>query len=113
VDHPARSVEDFLKELSRNPGFEEMPEITVNSRSYLGDTPLHVAAIWGDVEAIRLLVQAGADINALESFGYTPLHQAAEQGKKEAYDLLISLGADVDIKNKNGDTAADIIEAHY
>ncbi len=113
TNQPVRSVEDFLKEISRNPGFEEMTEIKVNSRSYLGDTPLHVAAIWGDVEAIKLLVKAGADINIPDSFKYTPLHQAALQKHKAAYDALISLGADPTIKDSDGYTAADILEDKY
>jgi len=89
-----------------------MIEITVNARSYLGSVPLHVAATRGDEEAIRLLVQAGADINTVDSFSETPLHNAALQQHKAAYELLISLGADTTIKNIDGKTAADIIEAN-
>ena len=113
TNQPVRRVEDFLKEISRNPGFEEMAEIQVNSRSYLGDTPLHVAAIWGDVEAIKLLVEAGADINTPDSFGETALHDAALQKHRAAYDLLLLLGADPSINNNDGYTAADIIEDKY
>jgi ankyrin repeat protein len=113
TNHRARSVEEFLKEISGNPGFEEMTEITVNSRSYLSDTPLHVAAIWNDVEAIKLLVEAGADINARDSFGETALHDAALQKHRAAYDLLLLLGADPSINNNDGYTAADIIEDKY
>jgi len=110
TNHRARSVEDFLKEISGNPGFEEMAALTVNSRSYLGEVPLHVAAIWNDVEAIKLLVDAGAEINARDSFGETALHDAALQKHRAAYDLLLSLGADPTIKNAGGYTAADVLE---
>ena len=111
ANHDARTAEEFLKELSCIPGFEEMRKIEVSSRSYLGDYPLHVAATRGDGEAIRLLVRAGADINAVDSFGKTALHNAALQEHRSACELLISLGADATLKDADGDTASDFLEA--
>lgn len=45
----------------------------VNSR---GATPLHIAAMKGEVECAQLLVDYGADINAPDLLGNTPLHWA-------------------------------------
>ncbi|NIN34750.1 MAG: ankyrin repeat domain-containing protein, partial [Gammaproteobacteria bacterium] len=42
--------------------------------------PIHVAAAWGDCEAISILVDAGADINARGERGFTPLMEAVVQG---------------------------------
>jgi hypothetical protein len=36
--------------------------VTVASRDMDGCIPLHVAAVWGDVEAIEMLVRAGAGV---------------------------------------------------
>lgn len=38
-----------------------------------GRTPLHVAAEWGYYQCVRLLVQYGADVNAMTLAGLTPL----------------------------------------
>ena len=56
---------------------------------------------WGDCEAIYLLVEAGADINAKGERGYTPLHCAAEQNHFKAIKLLLALGADVQFDDDN------------
>ena len=76
-------------------------------------TPLHQAAWKGDLEAVRALVEAGADINSLDANGGTPLHWAARGGhalgphrcRGEAADrppfitALLELGADPNIRD--------------
>jgi ankyrin repeat protein len=42
-----------------------------------GETPLHRAAAFGDGEAIQLLLNAGATIDARDSYGETPLSWAS------------------------------------
>jgi ankyrin repeat protein len=55
--------------------------------------PLHYAALHGDVQSIKALVQNGARLDAETAAGKTPL-MIALQGKKEAViELLRSLGA--------------------
>ena len=41
-----------------------------------GRTALHLTAGWGDVQTMRLLIAAGADVNATAAGGLTPLHLA-------------------------------------
>ncbi|WP_165227137.1 ankyrin repeat domain-containing protein [Aquisphaera insulae] len=48
----------------------------------------------GDVDAIRTLVDAGADVNARLSGGKTPLLIAVEQGYTQAVEMLLAAGAD-------------------
>lgn len=57
---------------------EEHDEIS--ARSAAGRTALHAAAEEGDLEAARILIDAGADINAAMHTGETPLHLAAAYG---------------------------------
>ena len=61
-----------------------------------GDTALHRAAARGQVEAVRLLVKRGADVNAVDDEGTTPLILASYRGHVEVAKLLLQAGAKVD-----------------
>ncbi len=50
-----------------------------------------------DLSAIRALIEAGADVNAvMEGYGVTPLHQAVYQDAGEIVSLLAEAGANID-----------------
>ncbi|MEX0714509.1 MAG: ankyrin repeat domain-containing protein [Pirellulales bacterium] len=57
-----------------------------------------------DAATLRLLVAAGADINAVAGDGYCLLKRAAEEGDAELVQAILGLGADVDTTS-TGDTA--------
>ncbi|XP_033645014.1 ankyrin repeat domain-containing protein 66-like [Asterias rubens] len=71
-------------------------------------TPLHWAAIKGHGESIRVLVDYGANIDAVTDSGWTPAHFSAELGKIGALKTLHKLGANIEIKDCCGDTARDV-----
>jgi ankyrin repeat protein len=48
--------------------------ISRNSRLEYNHTPLHLAVFMGNLDAIKLLIEAGADPNMRSSRGRTPLH---------------------------------------
>ena len=73
--------------------------------------PLHSAAAGRHHEVCRLLIAAGADVNATQQHDFTPLHAAAQHGDDELVELFLSAGADPAARTDNGDTAADIAEA--
>ena len=52
------------------------------------------------VETVRLLVDHGADVNALDCSHSTPLHLASLQGVLDAVQILIKHGADVNARNE-------------
>jgi ankyrin repeat protein len=58
-------------------------------------TPLILAAREGDVDLVRLLVDAGADVNAVAGDGKTALALAIFNGNYEAASLLVDRKADV------------------
>lgn len=67
---------------------------------YYGLSPLHIAAIVGDVSIANLLITRDAEINAIQPFlsGYqykrTPLYWAIKCGRQAMVDFLIAQGAD-------------------
>lgn len=65
------------------------------SRNPMRNQPLHACVSLGqEIETARLLIQQGADVNAVQTGGYTPLHQAAAAGQRELVVLLLESGAD-------------------
>ena len=56
---------------------------------------LILAASRGHRSSVRLLIQAGADVNTRRRDGYTALMCAAENGHDDCVELLIRAGADV------------------
>ena len=55
--------------------------------------PMHIAAVVGDVEMIRLLGLRGVDANAVNRKGYSPVHSTAWFGQVSAFRALHELGA--------------------
>lgn len=83
---------------------------TLNAHAYDGWTPLHLAAFFGRLDAARLLLDAGAEIQAVSrnSLGNTPLH-AATAGKHAAVALLlIARGASGQAVDAGGYTPCQI-----
>ena len=92
-----RSLEDIFSEIETVPDFYSHKIDSVNYKNGYGDTPIHIVSNWGDCEAIHLLAEAGADINAKGERGYTPLHCASEQNHFKAIKLLLILGAEIQL----------------
>ena len=72
-------------------------------------TPLHLAAgSGGGPEAVKLLLDAGAKVNALDVRGMTPLMiaVATDRADPRVVKLLLDKGADPRIQSKAGETAA-------
>ena len=77
----------------------------VNHGTTLGEhsrvTPLHLAAQHGHAEVCRLLLAAGAQVNAAMETqhgnvtGITPLHLAVQADHMDVMDVLLETGADV------------------
>ena len=70
-----------------------------------GYTPLIWASSRGHTETVRLLLEAGADVNLTANDGQTALMRAADYGHAEVVELLLKSGADVNAQNENGITA--------
>ena len=72
------------------------------------DMSIHVAAMTGNIEAVKQHLAAGAEVDAKDyDFGRTSLHIAAWQGHTEIIQLLIANGADVNAKGDGDVTPLD------
>ncbi len=74
--------------------------------------PLHSAAAHHDARTslviCGMLIEHGADVNAIQQGGFTALHAAAQQGNLELVKLLVDSGADPSMKTEAGKEASDI-----
>ncbi len=91
-------------------GYREIIEILlarglpINSQNVNGQTPLHLAAMAGNIEVAELLLQKGASIKILNKKGESPLHMAAHGHNPALAGLLVAKGADVNLKSNSGST---------
>ena len=65
----------------------------VSDRSFDGNSALTWAADKDNEDAVRLLIQQGADVNAVNRSGHTALWFAFNNGDKPMVDFLLSHGA--------------------
>lgn len=97
----------------RNNSLNELKSLVkasgVDVRDKRGTTPLMLAALDGSLDGMKLLVDAGADVNAHNAFDATALMWCATDAAKVRY--LISKGADLNARSKQGRSALLIAAA--
>lgn len=79
----------------------------VNAKSFLGNTPLHMAKT---KEVVELLIKHGADVNAQSNIGHTPLMTLTAVYNRNwvnqsVSEVLIKYGADINHKSKGEENA--------
>ena len=71
-----------------------------NFKDPAGRTPLMYAAARGHVYLVKVLLEAGADVNVLcNRFGNSVLHYAAQNGTAACAELIIGRGAHINLQN--------------
>lgn len=81
------------------------PDLNFSNDILVGRTAVHIAAATKEsIEALEILVQAGADINKADQSLETPLHYAVKNNDALAVKYLLEQGATVNTKNKYGET---------
>lgn len=77
----------------------------VNIKNNSGDTPLMVASLRGNYEIVKLLLEAGANINETESqCNETALYMAVFKNHGETVKTLLDFNANTNIETKEGST---------
>jgi len=70
----------------------------------MGQTPLDFAASRGHLGLLKVLVQQGANIHAIDQPGNTPLHHAVAAGDVDAATYLLDQGADINARDFNNNS---------
>lgn len=84
----------------------EMEKKAVEKEEYSGPlTGFRELIKHGRIEAVRMLVATGADVNEMADGGWTPLATAASAGQEDIVRLLLEKGADVNAAGQRQRTA--------
>ncbi|HEY3455602.1 MAG TPA: ankyrin repeat domain-containing protein [Bryobacteraceae bacterium] len=102
----AQSVSDRFYQAIRNDDLAALKELAangdINARDQRGATPLMYAAAFGNAGQVKLLLDAGADVNARNTFNASALIWAGGDAVKSV--MLIEHGADVNVRTQQGRT---------
>lgn len=82
---------------------KDIPNIT-RYRNDAGSSLLHIATIFRNLDAVKLLVENGADVNFKDDYGCSPLYYAVVFSKYTIIDYLIKAGADINARCNAGNT---------
>lgn len=99
------AFDDVLDYGAENPLQKIFP---LTYRTPEGDSCLHIAALRGDSRALRILLEAGMDVNLRGDMGATPLHMAFLSSQSEAQQILRAFGADGSLVDEFGRRPQDI-----
>jgi ankyrin repeat protein len=102
-----------LETIITNDELDDLKEIINenNVNKYLsnwGITPLHIAAYKNKLDAVKYLLEIGANINSKAKMGHTPLYSASLSGNFEIVKYLVENGADTNIIHSTGKKAIDV-----
>ena len=90
---------------------EHGADVEITADNPMKVQPLHSAVAVRSMGCIRLLLKAGASVNAKQEQGWTALHSAAKHGDAELITLLLDHGADATLAADNGHNAIDMATA--
>jgi len=87
-----------------------------NVQCFQGNTPLHSAAFYGDVETVQVLLNLEADVNIQNTYAGSPLNSISINSSRSGWALnylqslanvvrlLLDRGADINARNNHGQT---------
>ena len=81
-------------------------EVDLRSTNAMANTALHAAMAARQTRVAKILLDAGAQVNAKQHGGWTALHAAAANGDGAAVELLLAHGATANSANDAGVTPA-------
>jgi hypothetical protein len=115
IGHYNQQIKDFNQEIEQENIVESewSPRHMLSNQDYKGETILHIVAQESLVEAAKLLVEHGVDVNAENGYWQTPLHVSLNASSdsrwkkvEELTSYLVGQGANVNAIDLNDYAAA-------
>lgn len=101
-DNDGKTSLDYAKEGKKA---EILQALINNKYGSEQDSLLHLAAMIGEVNAVRYLIRKGIDVNARNALHHTPLHLAAGIGHGNVVKILVEEGnAEIDVFDARNQT---------
>lgn len=101
-DNEGKTSLDYAKEAKKA---EILQALISNKYGSEQDSLLHLAAMIGEVNAVRYLIGKGIDVNVRNALHHTPLHLAAGIGHENVVKILVEEGkAEIDVFDARNQT---------
>lgn len=101
-DNDGKTSLDYAKEGKKA---EILQALINNKYGSEQDSLLHLAAMIGEVNAVRYLIGKGIDVNVRNALHHTPLHLAAGIGHENVVKILVKEGkAEIDVFDARNQT---------
>ncbi len=101
-DNDGKTSLDYAKERKKA---EILQALINNKYGSEQDSLLHLAAMIGEINAVRYLIRKGIDVNARNALHHTPLHLAAGIGHENVVKILVEEGkAEIDVFDARNQT---------
>ena len=97
-----QEVVDFL--------LKEKADVNIPSNNDFKVAPLHSAVAKKSIPIAKMLLEAGANVNARQTSGVTALHSAVHNGQLDMVQLLLERGADISSTMEDGRTPLSMAE---
>ena len=98
-----------LKEIKSHVAFGSDLDI----KDAYGSTALNIASTFGHPEIAKVLIEGGANPNAISLDGSTALHSASFFCYTEIVETLLKAGVDTEVRNNFGSTAGEAVSAPF
>lgn len=92
---------------------ENSPEDINVLDSASGSSPLCTAVFVGHTEIVKLLVDAGADVNLANRDKATPIHVASFMGRAKAAKLLLDAGVNLEVQDGTGLSPSEVLAIDF
>lgn len=94
----AGDVETIQSILAEHPELVNAPD-TAGRFDTKGSLPIHLATLNGHLEAVKLLIANGADVNAGDGDNSTPIFCAGYRGYLDILNTLVDHGATIEVRD--------------
>lgn len=116
VDSDAK-IDKYLNDRFRKyPSFDNYSGVVFSGPNTIGlggDTPIFIACMEGDMEAVSTLINYGANVNFVGDRGTTPIQTAVRGENVDIVLLLLKKGADPNHKSDFGLSSIDIAQHKF